>query len=223
MSVIGNFLGNTLSNQASAATGNPIGAVINQIKNAGGLIGSIFGGFKPNPNDWKGWRDGDCINWAVNDGDSVSNEAANVVNYIINTKGGIDFMIGQVTPQQLIAKGQRAGNGDLIAIGEQWAKSTGVIASGSSYLNGNTYAPPSVNHDPADALSGIWGSLFGSNSSSAQTQNSNNVDYYQNIKNSSPVGTSGVRILGFSLGNIAVIGLVFTAIVYGFRSFKKKR
>ena len=47
---------------------------------------------KPNPNDWKGWDASDvrirapkgtnAINWVINDGDSVQNEALNIVRYI---------------------------------------------------------------------------------------------------------------------------------------------
>ena len=48
---------------------------------------------KPNPDDWKGWNELDkqigapegtnCINWIINDGDSVQNEASNVQSYIL--------------------------------------------------------------------------------------------------------------------------------------------
>lgn len=47
---------------------------------------------KPNPNDWQGWDASDvrikapkgtnAINWVINDGDSVQNEALNLVRYI---------------------------------------------------------------------------------------------------------------------------------------------
>lgn len=47
---------------------------------------------KPNPNDWQGWDASDvrirapkgtnAINWVINDGDSVQNEALNIVRYI---------------------------------------------------------------------------------------------------------------------------------------------
>ncbi len=47
---------------------------------------------KPNPNDWQGWDASDvrirapkgtnALNWVINDGDSVQNEALNIVRYI---------------------------------------------------------------------------------------------------------------------------------------------
>jgi hypothetical protein len=57
---------------------------------------------KPNPNDWQGWNALDvqigapqgtnCINWVINDGDSIQNEALNILQYI--KANGEDKVIG---------------------------------------------------------------------------------------------------------------------------------
>lgn len=36
----------------------------------------------PNPQDWRGWSPGDVKQWTKNDGDSVENEAVNIISYI---------------------------------------------------------------------------------------------------------------------------------------------
>lgn len=61
-----------------------------------------IGNNKPNPNDWKGWNALDsqmglpqgtnCISWVINDGDSIQNEALNILQYI--KEYGDDKVIG---------------------------------------------------------------------------------------------------------------------------------
>lgn len=90
------------------------------------IISGIFGN-RPNPNDWQGWDEQDAnsgypytgrstMGWTISDGDSISNEASNVLSYIKNkVSGDLTFMtkkagdIGPVTPAQLKSKMQRGG------------------------------------------------------------------------------------------------------------------
>ena len=81
------------SNIDYASKGGPsnpaatVEAAIDTVKN----LVSLFAN-KPNPNDWQGYDASDkrinapigtnAINWVINDGDSVQNEALNVVRYI---------------------------------------------------------------------------------------------------------------------------------------------
>jgi hypothetical protein len=56
-----------------------------------GVLSNILGG-KPNPEDYKGWKTAwDAKHWTINDGDSVQNEAINIIGYI-NAKG-IQYML----------------------------------------------------------------------------------------------------------------------------------
>jgi LPXTG-motif cell wall-anchored protein len=84
------------------------------------LFGSLFGGSKPNPNDWKGWTDNAARYWTHIDGDSVPNEAGNIVSYIKNK--GLDNMgwlldimdqSPPVTPAILYRKLNAGGLGQL--------------------------------------------------------------------------------------------------------------
>lgn len=62
------------------------------------LIKGLFGGGRPNPNDWKGWDALDAkwgfkpgtqaAVWAVRVGDSAPNEVSNVLSYIQNVRNG---------------------------------------------------------------------------------------------------------------------------------------
>jgi hypothetical protein len=66
---------------------NPVSLAFNAVNSLIKLFAN-----KPNPNDWKGWNEGDRrlnypygtgpINWVINDGDSVQNEALNIVQWI---------------------------------------------------------------------------------------------------------------------------------------------
>jgi len=66
---------------------NPVGIAFDAVN----TLVSLFSN-KPNPNDWKGWDASDvrinapkgtnAINWIINDGDSVQNEALNLVRYV---------------------------------------------------------------------------------------------------------------------------------------------
>lgn len=56
----------------------------NWVAAANTVIAKIFSSGGPNPNDWKGWHsDGsDARYWVLQDGDSVPNEAVNIISYI---------------------------------------------------------------------------------------------------------------------------------------------
>lgn len=68
----------------------------------------------PNPNDWQGWTPGDVKQWVMNDGDSIRNEAVNILSYI-RAHGLTDitdsdaFGRNRVTVQDIASKLQRAG------------------------------------------------------------------------------------------------------------------
>lgn len=72
------------------------GAVVN-------FLSGIFGGNKPNPNDWQGWDALDSqynsppgtspAHWVLNDGDSVPNEAGNILSYIKNKNSGLQKVV----------------------------------------------------------------------------------------------------------------------------------
>jgi len=76
----------SVSDTASKLT-NPVGLAFDAVSTLVNLFSN-----KPNPNDWQGWdaldvrikapRGTNAINWIINDGDSVQNEALNLVRYI---------------------------------------------------------------------------------------------------------------------------------------------
>lgn len=79
--------------------------------------GLIKLGKKPNPNDWKGWNYGDAKHWVKNDGDSVENEASNIVSFMSKPGFDLDMMINddgygvtRVTPRQIQDKLSRGGH-----------------------------------------------------------------------------------------------------------------
>lgn len=84
--------------------GNKASDLANPVKlgfDAVSTLVSLFSN-RPNPNDWKGWdasdvrinapRGTNAINWVINDGDSVQNEALNLVRYI--QANGTDNILG---------------------------------------------------------------------------------------------------------------------------------
>ena len=79
---------------------------------------------QPNPNDWKGWNDLDAknrqpigtsvVHWIINDGDSIQNEALNILQYINNygtnnVLGYNSFYNKTITVQDIANKLQRGG------------------------------------------------------------------------------------------------------------------
>jgi hypothetical protein len=108
----------SLMNSRVSGAADDLAAVANYagIPGAGvfsSVLTSILGN-KPNPNDWKGWTPGDVKQWTVNDGDSVSNEAINIISYI-NAHGLKDitdsdeYGRNRVTIAQIASKLQRGG------------------------------------------------------------------------------------------------------------------
>lgn len=94
---------------------------------------------KPNPNDWQGWDASDvrinapkgtnAINWIINDGDSVQNEALNLVRYIQangtgNILGRSTWFNRTITIEDLADKLSRGGYGQEAAQLVQQSKET---------------------------------------------------------------------------------------------------
>lgn len=99
----------------------PIG--MNEISQISSIITNLFGN-KPNPNDWQGWARLDAQigapigtnarSFVFKDGDSVSNEAINLIRWIENN--GLQTVLGwdswhkrDITLQELTNKLQRGG------------------------------------------------------------------------------------------------------------------
>ena len=101
LSGIGDFAtdANNLANTAASLT-NPVSAGLQAIKTLTDLFAN-----KPNPTDWVGWDALDqqigapsgtnVLNWVINDGDSIQNEALNIASYIKSK--GLDHLIGYST------------------------------------------------------------------------------------------------------------------------------
>lgn len=128
------------SNIDYASKGGPsnpaatVEAAIDTVKN---LI-SLFAN-KPNPNDWQGYDASDkrinapigtnAINWIINDGDSVQNEALNVVRYIQangtkNILGPSTWFNRTITIEDVADKLSRGGFGAEAAQLVQQSKGT---------------------------------------------------------------------------------------------------
>jgi len=101
LSGIGDFAStaNNITKTASSLT-NPISAGLKAIETLTALFAN-----KPNPTDWVGWDALDqqigapsgtnVLNWVINDGDSIQNEALNIASYIKSK--GLDHLIGYST------------------------------------------------------------------------------------------------------------------------------
>lgn len=96
---------------------------LDEVKNITGIITNLFGS-RPNPNDWAGWAALDnkigapigtnARSFVIKDGDSVQNEALNIVRWIENM--GLQTVLGydswhkrNITIQDLANKLQRGG------------------------------------------------------------------------------------------------------------------
>jgi hypothetical protein len=79
---------------ATGGAAFPVTAAIDIVLAAIPFIISAIGRGKPNPNDWKGWVALDnekhmpigtnAVSWIINDGQSIENEALNILQYIKN-------------------------------------------------------------------------------------------------------------------------------------------
>jgi hypothetical protein len=83
----------------AAAAANPSGT-IKTISSVLSSIGGIFGGSKPNPNDWQDYSDGAARHWTANDGDSPDNEALNVLQYV--NAHGLAFYLTANGPNEVV-------------------------------------------------------------------------------------------------------------------------
>lgn len=102
----------------------PVG--IDDIRNITGIFSNLFGN-RPNPNDWAGWAELDqkigaplgtnARSFVIKDGDSVTNEALNIVRWIENK--GLQTVLGydswhkrDITMQDIANKLNRGGYGN---------------------------------------------------------------------------------------------------------------
>ena len=90
---------------------NEFSDAINILKSVGDLFGSSN---KPNPNDWKGWDALDDqygsphgtapASWVLQDGDSVPNEAGNILNYIKNVNNGLENVVKAIMSMGMLSE-----------------------------------------------------------------------------------------------------------------------
>lgn len=122
-------------------TGKKAADMANPVNIAFDAVSSLVNLFanKPNPNDWQGWDASDvrikapkgtnAINWIINDGDSVQNEALNLVRYIQangtgNILGRSTWFNRTITIEDLADKLSRGGYGQEAAQLVQQSKGT---------------------------------------------------------------------------------------------------
>jgi hypothetical protein len=122
-------------------TGKTASDLANPVSLAFDAVSSLVNLFanKPNPNDWQGWDASDvrikapkgtnAINWIINDGDSVQNEALNLVRYIQangtgNILGRSTWFNRTITIEDLADKLSRGGYGQEAAQLVQQSKGT---------------------------------------------------------------------------------------------------
>ena len=100
---------NSISQQAGTLT-NPLSAGLKAIETLSALFAN-----KPSPNDWVGWDEQDrnlgqwegssVRGYVLNDGDSVQNEALNIVSYIKSK--GIEKLVNSGHPVTIQGQGWR--------------------------------------------------------------------------------------------------------------------
>lgn len=122
-------------------TGKAASSAVNPLNIAFDAVSSLVNLFanKPNPNDWQGWdaldvrinapKGTNAINWIINDGDSVQNEALNLVRYIQangtgNILGRSTWFNRTITIEDLADKLSRGGYGQEAAQLVQQSKGT---------------------------------------------------------------------------------------------------
>lgn len=105
------FINDLVNTGGSAATGNVFGTV----SSLGKLLGGVFQGNKPNPNDWRGWTYGDAKKWVTEDGQSVPNEAVNIYSFMSKPDFDLSHMFDDsfgykaVTAEMIQSKLRRGG------------------------------------------------------------------------------------------------------------------
>lgn len=164
-------------------------------KNLLGQLGSLFGGTKPNPNDWKGWDALDSqynsppgnqpYHWVINDGDSIENEAANIISYINGKANGLGNILtaanevhnhsGTTALNNIYKKLQKAGRNDAVTLIKQMIEKPAApnfnlgVNSTDIFID----APPAVGvANPNDWLSDLMG--WGNSNQNNNNQNNNN-------------------------------------------------
>lgn len=124
----------TDTGKKAADMANPVNVAFDAVSSLVNLFAN-----KPNPNDWQGWDASDvrikapkgtnAINWIINDGDSVQNEALNLVRYIQangtgNILGRSTWFNRTITIEDLADKLSRGGYGQEAAQLVQQSKGT---------------------------------------------------------------------------------------------------
>jgi hypothetical protein len=121
--------------------GTKASSALNPVSLAFDAVSSLVNLFanKPNPNDWQGYDASDkrinapigtnAINWVINDGDSVQNEALNIVRYIQangtkNILGRSTWFNRTITIEDVADKLSRGGYGQEAAQLVQQSKQT---------------------------------------------------------------------------------------------------
>lgn len=132
----------------------PVG--VEDVKNITSVITNLFGN-RPNPNDWAGWAALDnkigapigtnARSFVIKDGDSVQNEALNIVRWIENM--GLQTVLGydswhkrNITPQDLANKLTRGGYGQEA---QQFLEQSGRVLSTIRPQSGSGTAPVITN------------------------------------------------------------------------------
>lgn len=131
-------------------TGEPISsAIATVLATAFASWNDWFPG-KANPNDWKGWNDNDATYWILTDGDSIENEALNILQFI--NAYGIDKVLvynksynKTITFQDLVSKLRRGGyNKEADFILTKISANTNPIQAVSNILSNVTKSTSSL-------------------------------------------------------------------------------
>ena len=131
-------------------TGEPISsAIATVLATAFASWNDWFPG-KANPNDWKGWDDSGAGYWVLTDGDSIQNEALNILQYI--NSYGIDRVLAYnkfynktITLEDLVNKLRRGGyNKEADLILSKISSTQNAVQSASNVLTNVTKSTSSL-------------------------------------------------------------------------------
>ena len=125
-------------------------------------LSSLFGGSKPNENDYKGWDDldksigapkGDSPSyWVLHDGDSIQNEAKNIVSYIRASPDNLQNMMlsnwgktvqSEIFLNKLIDKLNRGGQKDAVNAIKNVGNNTSNLGT-SANINTSSGSNPAI-------------------------------------------------------------------------------
>lgn len=186
----GALLGGVAGGQVNSAINSPakdptldlLGLGLNAVIPGSGivlnLLSGIFGGSRPNPNDWMGWDALDSqynsapgsspAHWVLNDGDSVPNEAANIISYIKNKNGGLGKVVQEVMNQARVNADQ--------ALSKLYSKlEKGGFADAASAIRQGLQSEAEPTPNPVKSSTNGSNSTSGSGSNSVPNNNSNST------------------------------------------------